>query len=215
MIESKVAGRTRSSLLDAAEELFARRGFAGASVRAITAAAGCDLGSVRYHFGSKASLFAAVLRRGIEPVCRERLRRLSELESPEQESPRLEPILEAFVRPAVEALCDPASGERWARLAAWARVDPAAFAVPGAELLTEVNAGYARALERALPALPAEEVACRFFFLFGAQVNTLIDAVRLPGVSLPDFCADPDRLVARLVQFGAAGMREPHPAPTS
>ena len=39
--------------MDAAEKLFARRGFHGTSLRDITGAAGVDLALVNYHFGSK------------------------------------------------------------------------------------------------------------------------------------------------------------------
>ncbi len=52
--------RTRSAILDAARELFARHGYKGASVRSITGLAGANLGAVAYHFGSKQGLFEAV-----------------------------------------------------------------------------------------------------------------------------------------------------------
>src|ERR1700684_243347 len=59
---------TRTRILDAAEHLFAERGFRGTSVRAITDLAGANLAAVGYHFGSKADLLAAVARRVIEPI---------------------------------------------------------------------------------------------------------------------------------------------------
>src|SRR5271170_7806782 len=59
---------TRTRILDAAERLFAERGFRGTSVRAITGLAGANLAAVGYHFGSKAELLAAVVRRVIEPI---------------------------------------------------------------------------------------------------------------------------------------------------
>src|SRR4029079_18166775 len=59
---SAVAGpdpesRTRERLMKAAEVLFARRGYGGTSVRAITTAARCNLAAVNYHFGSKSGLY--------------------------------------------------------------------------------------------------------------------------------------------------------------
>ena len=54
---------TRDRLLFAARQLFAERGFASASVRAITHAAKANLGAVTYHFGSKDRLRDAVLDR--------------------------------------------------------------------------------------------------------------------------------------------------------
>lgn len=54
--------------MGAARRLFARRGYDGASVRAITTAAGANLGAVTYHFGSKRSLYDEVLASVLEPL---------------------------------------------------------------------------------------------------------------------------------------------------
>src|ERR1700684_1924176 len=59
---------TRTRVLDAAEQLFAERGFRGTSVRAITDLAGANLAAVGYHFGSKAELLAEGARRVTEPI---------------------------------------------------------------------------------------------------------------------------------------------------
>ena len=55
--------RTRDLLLEAAEEVFARRGFEGASLEEIAEAAGYTRGAIYKHFGSKAELFLAANRR--------------------------------------------------------------------------------------------------------------------------------------------------------
>ena len=54
---------TRTLLLDAAEELFARRGFSGAALEDIADAAGYTRGAIYAHFGSKEELFLAVIER--------------------------------------------------------------------------------------------------------------------------------------------------------
>lgn len=59
---------TRADLLAAARRLFARRGFDGTSVRAVTREAGANLGAVTYHFGSKRALYGAVLEQGLRPI---------------------------------------------------------------------------------------------------------------------------------------------------
>ena len=64
---------TRYALLVAGSELFAARGYRGASVRAITGRAQANLGAVTYHYGSKAELYRAVLERTLSPF-RETLR---------------------------------------------------------------------------------------------------------------------------------------------
>lgn len=52
---------TKLRLMTSARKLFGDKGFRGASVREITAAAHANLGAVTYHFGSKAFLYASVL----------------------------------------------------------------------------------------------------------------------------------------------------------
>jgi TetR/AcrR family transcriptional regulator len=57
------AERSRAALLDAAEELFADRGFDGASLAEIAAAAGLSRAAPNYFFGNKDELYVAVLER--------------------------------------------------------------------------------------------------------------------------------------------------------
>lgn len=54
---------TRSVLLDAAEEVFARKGFEGAALEDIAEVGGYTRGAIYSHFGSKAELFLAVVER--------------------------------------------------------------------------------------------------------------------------------------------------------
>ena len=54
---------TRRRLLAAAGEVFAGHGYHAATIQEITDRAGASLASVNYHFGDKAELYAAVLRR--------------------------------------------------------------------------------------------------------------------------------------------------------
>lgn len=53
--------RTRATLLQAAAEVFAERGYDGAPVEEIARAAGVSVGSIYSHFGSKQSLFMALM----------------------------------------------------------------------------------------------------------------------------------------------------------
>lgn len=59
---------THSDLLRAARALFASHGYDGTSVRAITAAAGANLGAITYHFGSKRELYNRVVADCAEPL---------------------------------------------------------------------------------------------------------------------------------------------------
>jgi AcrR family transcriptional regulator len=61
-------GDTRQRLLQAARRILAERGFEGTSVRAVTEAAGVNLGAVTYHFESKEKLYHAVLEQVLGPM---------------------------------------------------------------------------------------------------------------------------------------------------
>jgi AcrR family transcriptional regulator len=54
---------TRGVLLDAAEEVFAKRGFGGAALEDIAEAAGYTRGAIYSHFGTKEELFLAAIER--------------------------------------------------------------------------------------------------------------------------------------------------------
>jgi AcrR family transcriptional regulator len=60
--------QTAERILDAAEALFAERGYAGTSLRDVAARVELRIPSIYNHFPSKDALYAAVLARGIGPV---------------------------------------------------------------------------------------------------------------------------------------------------
>jgi AcrR family transcriptional regulator len=60
---SRDADRSRKAILDAAETLFAERGFEAVSLQEIGDAAGLSRGTPNYFFGSKQELYVAVLER--------------------------------------------------------------------------------------------------------------------------------------------------------
>ena len=59
---------TKGRILNAAEEVFARRGFEGASTREIAARAHVNISSLHYHWASKETLYVAVFRDVFERI---------------------------------------------------------------------------------------------------------------------------------------------------
>ncbi|HZN77155.1 MAG TPA: TetR family transcriptional regulator [Micromonosporaceae bacterium] len=59
---------TKRTILDAAREAFAERGFDGASIRQIATGAGVDPALVHHYFGTKDQLFLATLQVPIDPA---------------------------------------------------------------------------------------------------------------------------------------------------
>jgi AcrR family transcriptional regulator len=207
-----VSQDTRERILDAAETLFADRGVAATSLREITRRADVNLAAVNYHFGSKKGLFQAVLERRLVPMNRERLEALGALEARGAESPpRVEEILDAFLRPAVRRIGVPASKE-----AAFPKLFARVILEPNPEFqqifrrqFDEIGVRYHEALQRCLPDLPRQELIWYAQFLIGAMAHTIchLGPIR-------EFCGEPrgvevdvDELVGRLIAFAAPGLR--------
>jgi AcrR family transcriptional regulator len=201
---------TKERLLDAAERLFAERGFEGTSMRAVTQAAGASVSAANYHFGSKESLLRAALVRRIEPLNRRRLEALDSLEAAADAEPiPLKPLLEAFLRPGFEAQRDAGDGRLPFRsIAAQLYSDPhAAVSALKAEIFGPVIARFIDALAGALPDRTRDELMWDFHFLIGAMVHVISGHTHIEGEgvgppSLPD-----EWVLQRMVAFAAAGLR--------
>jgi AcrR family transcriptional regulator len=202
---------TKERILDAAERLFADRGFDGTSLRTITAEAGANLGAVNYHFGSKEELIEAVFVRRLKPINRERLARLDDLEKrPLAGGPVLEEIIEAFIGPALRMSRAPGRDATVVM-----RLLGHAISQPEEKIrrlftaqFGEVIERFMAALKRALPACPEEEIFWRFFFMVGSMAHTMALADQLPEVSRGRCrVEDVDDVIRRLVRFTAAGLR--------
>jgi AcrR family transcriptional regulator len=158
---------TREALLDAAQRLFAERGIGGASLRAITGAAGANLAAVSYHFGSKEGLVKALFARGLRHLNDERLRLLEACEAA-SEPPSVECLVRAFADPMVRHLHHDGGGD-FPRLVA--RVLWESDAETRHLLFDEfrpVIERFAAAFARACPQVPPVEVLWRFHFLVGS-----------------------------------------------
>lgn len=96
---------TQLSLIDAAERIFARDGFEGASLREIMREAGANPAAVHYHFGGKEGLLEQVLDRVVEPITSGRLAALAALRSEQPVGPLpVRSLVAAFLRPDLEAI---------------------------------------------------------------------------------------------------------------
>ena len=197
---------TRERILGVAEALFARHGFAGASLRQVTAAANVNLAAVNYHFGSKDSLIEEVFRRRLDELNRHRLAALAEANA--KQPPTLEDVLEAFVRPALEQSMDNAGG------AAFVRVLARAYAEHDERLRKFLSDNYGHVLrefavvfQQLLPQLDKDELYWRLDIVAGALTYAMADfglIKRKHGVSEQ---THREQSVQHLVRFAAAGLR--------
>lgn len=199
---------TKERILGVAETLFARHGFAGASLRQVTAAANVNLAAVNYHFGSKESLIEEVFRRRLDELNRHRLTALAEVGA--QSDPTLEDVLDAFVRPALEQSMDSAGG------AAFVRVLARAYAEHDERLRKFLSDNYghvlrefAAAFARLLPHLDKEELYWRLDIVAGALTYAMADFGMIKRKNDVSENSHREQTARHLVRFAAAGLRAP------
>ncbi len=199
---------TRSRILDVAEELFGEQGLDRVSIRDITTKAKVNLAAINYHFGSKEDLIASVFERRVVPVNEARLTALDVLEkAARRKVPKLEDILEAFIRPALQSsLQTSRGGTAFSKLFGRCLSEPS----PEMELLLKkqfepLTERMHAVLRRSLPHLSRSEIFWRMKFTYGALHHWLLtkDKFRPDWVQNVDIEAQTQKLIS----FAAAGFR--------
>ncbi|MBS0211567.1 MAG: TetR family transcriptional regulator [Proteobacteria bacterium] len=199
---------TKERILGAAEDLFAQFGFAGTSLRQVTSHAEVNVAAVNYHFGSKENLVAEVFRRRLDDLSE---KRLSALRAAQASQPgALEPILAAFIEPALALSMDRHGGS------AFVRVLARAYAEKNERLRKFLSDNYghvmrefSKAIAACLPQIGKDELHWRLDFTAGALTYAMADfglVRRHGGVSEKAHC---QKTAAALIRFAAAGLRSP------
>lgn len=196
---------TKQRILGAAEMLFARHGFSGASLRQVTAAANVNLAAVNYHFGSKENLINEVFRRRLDDLNAQRLQALKAAHA--RPDFALEDALDAFVRPALALSGDDHGG------AAFVRVLARAYAEHNERLRQFMSDHYGHVLRefagafgQLLPHLDKQELYWRLDIVSGALTYAMADfgMIKRRGVSAQQHR---DLTAEHLIKFAAAGLR--------
>ncbi|WP_421350063.1 TetR/AcrR family transcriptional regulator [Aeromonas veronii] len=202
---------TKNRILDAAEVLFAERGFADTSLRLITSEADVNLASVNYHFGSKKELIQAVLDRYLSlfmPDLDGRLRVLME-----QEQLTLLQLFESFVEPLMKLSAVRANGP-----AIFMQLLGRGYIDSQGHLRRFITAHYGpilqritQAISKANPALSPADLFWRLHFTLGTVVFTMASADALRDIALADFGQqlDVEGLVRNVIPYLASGVGAP------
>jgi len=197
------------TILDVAEAEFAARGYEGTSLREITDKARVNQALVRYYFGSKEGLYRAVFLRRGEALTRERLHLLDELEA-RRRRPRLEEIVAAFLKPAMD-LRRQEGGAAYMRFQARVQNEPGALEREMRRKVYEDSTQrYIRALQHALPRLDPAIMYWRMVFMVGAYFYAISGANRIEVISRGQCrSTDIDESFRQLVSFVVGGLRAP------
>lgn len=198
---------TKAAVFVAAERLFALHGFQSVSVRDITAAAGVNLASVNYHFGSKDALLFEIFRRRTAELNRERARMLHEAGARHSGRPPVRDILASYFTPPLRWASP--DNDRRISMQFIIRARSEGTADMREVLQNDVShlARFAEALVAARPNLAKEDVYWRLHFVLGmVHNNRFAEFDRLHhlsgGITRE---GDVDALLRRMLDFAEAG----------
>jgi len=198
---------TGERILDAAEDLFARQGIRGTSLKEITDSAEVNIAAVNYHFRSKDALVRAVYERSFLPLNEQRLRALEAAEVAAQGAPlTIEAALRALFEPMVRAWT---SNRNFILLVGRLQHEPDPELNGFIQRLYEgLIPRFLAAYKKALPSVPETDLFFWTHFLFGGVVYTLLNSHDMKrfheGQTLLD---TPGRFLDLLIAFGASGLR--------
>ncbi len=202
---------TRERLLDAAGEIFAERGFEGATVREITRQAGVNVAAVNYYFRDKDELYAATLRHAHTAAC--------ELPYADEASLTAEERVHVFVQNLLRRFLDPLRPRWHGQLMAREMASPTRIF---GQVIEEAFRPKCAWLRRALTELCGDRFSgvdldymvtsiigqCTFY-----RQNRHVIQSLFPGLLAPDDLVE--RLGRHITDFSLAAVRHMAPDPSS
>jgi AcrR family transcriptional regulator len=200
--------QTRASILEAAERLYAERGFADVTLRDIVAAANVNLAAVNYHFGSKDELIAELFVTRSLATNRERLNELKTAEALGGGRADIEAILRALVGPTLRGCLGP-DNER--STAARFMIRASIESVPPIRRIKNREIDHLRkfaaAMRRSLPDCGDADLYWGLHFALAMAHQTIRDSERLTKLS-DGKCDldDVDGIIERVVAASAMAL---------
>jgi AcrR family transcriptional regulator len=191
-------GDIPTRILDAAELLFAQRGYHGVSMRQVAEGAGVSVSLAQYHFVTKEALFGSVMERRILAINHQRLARLDSVEREGLRSGKieLEDVLRAFLEPTVLLSRDKASGgSHYAQLISQLTNDPQPHARAISRAYNDPIARQTmRVLQLTLPELDSATLTWCYLFAVGSMITAISSTGRVRELSNGQ--CDPDDVSA-------------------
>lgn len=199
---SKRALATKLRVFDAAEKVFAERGFDGATIREIAAEAGEPVGTIHHHGGGKNALFHRTVARRAETLSSDRLDALQQVLSEGDQT--LERVLGAFIRPFFELSAKDPRWRDYARLVAFVSVD-SRWQDISVECFDPVAEVFIKEISKLLPATSRKQIVEGFVYSVSAMLALLTSQNRM-GALGAEVDLESTR-IDHLVRFCAAGFR--------
>ena len=176
----------REELLDAAEELFAERGFEKTSVRDITNHLGVRLAAVTYHFDSKLNLLIEMIHRRAGSLNHARQVRLDSVKI-DKEKPyeTVRALICAMWEPLLQYYLSGDSGWHYycRYLARMIGADVPEFREILNREYNQVSQSFLKKLQLALPHCSEYELHCAHKFMIGSFTFVMSDNRRIDSIS--------------------------------
>jgi AcrR family transcriptional regulator len=203
------AHETRRRLLDAAEELFARQGFDGTSIRDLVTSAGCkNIAAVNYHFGDKRELYEELFRSRLREMRESRLKAIAEVMD-KKNKPTLEKLLKEYAVDFLKPFKDPQRSQRFMQL--FFR-ELAEQRLPENMFLNELAGPTITIMEDAIsvlyPKISKGDVLMSVLSVTGQLVHIMQTRFLFEGAKgHPIGTIDIDEATEHIVKFSAAGIK--------
>ena len=203
---------TKTRILDAAEKLFAERGFSETSLRLITSKAEVNLASVNYHFGSKKELIRAVLARYLDVFMPSASNAINELIGRDKKA-SLDAIFSSLVGPLLEL-----NKVRNEGTSIFLQLLGRGYIESQGHLRWFITTHYGEHLDQfvqavsgSAPHIPPAEMFWRLHFTLGTIVFTMASADALNEIAEADFGEhnDIEAVIRKVIPYMAAGVAVP------
>jgi len=203
---------TVDRILDAAEILFAEKGFSETSLRSITGKAKVNLAAVNYHFGSKNALIQAVFNRFLSPLNDLMVVGLKANRWGEKggNTPTIEDVLGLYMRSLLKIPTRHTNG-----VSIFMRLLGLAYTQSQGHLRKYLEDEYAQTfwpflslIKQITPELTTKERFWRTQFVLGSMAFTMSSIQQLTDILLnkAGSTPNPEEVVDYLVPFLAAGL---------
>lgn len=199
---------TSERILDAAEDLFAKHGIYGVTMREIAERARVDTALLHYYFESKRGVFDAVFGRRADILNSERMREMDRYESENKGRFELESVIAVYLRPMFSL--NRQGGQGWRSFCAF--IGNLSSAPELAEICAQkfdpVVKRFIAMLRTALPGASEADLYWSYHMFLGSLTMVNMDTGAIERLS-DGLCRseDFDQIEPRLVKYSAEGFR--------
>lgn len=201
--------KAKDTILDAAEKLFAQKGYEGTSMRSIAEEAKVAQGLIHYHWKTKEQLYESIIERGASSINAVREKLLGAcFRYAENGTPTLEQVLETFIRPAIEQGRSE-EGEYFSQIIAMsANNNDLRSRTLIQKHYDPIARKYITALHKVLPDLSTSEIYWGYLLATSVVVSSMARTGRIKLLSEGVFDDnDTETIIHRLICFISSGLK--------